>query len=286
MGNKTAADAWDDDWVTQADRVAKEENNTPEPQAPKTKQERIAQHRELQRKLWEEAEEPPQMPYHVAASSNVPFAQGFKPQMKLLSRKPVKKVVDPVTGIEKLMLEDDDEDDRDKKPQLPTAAEIEEKRKQKERDYEERRAKLFGTPPPETTSGATTPGATTPPLVGENSRGNYRGRGRGRGGRGGRGGQRNEGYKNDLRNDSRSENYRGGVRNDSQDGRPGNSNGGSPYRELFDPDASSRSASRPQRGGATSSPTRGPESAIRAPRGPDSSGARGFGFANRGAKEG
>lgn len=207
------------------------------------------------------------MPYHVAAAPSVPFAQGFKPQMKLLSRKPVIKTKDPVTGLEKLTIEDDD-DEVDHKPQQPTAAELAEKRKQKEREYEERRATLFGTPPPETTSGASTPRTTSPPLGGESSRANHRGRGRGRGGRGGRGGQRNE---NKI---------------DSQ-GRQGsnNRNGESPYRELFDPDASVRPGSRQHRGGGTSSPTpRGPEPAIRNPRGPDNSG--GFGFANRGAKAG
>lgn len=213
------------------------------------------------------SEEPPQLPYHVAAAPSVPFAQGFKPQMKLLSRKPVIKTKDPVTGLEKLTIEDDD-DEVDHKPQQPTAAELAEKRKQKEREYEERRATLFGTPPAETTSGASTPRTTSPPLGGESSRGNHRGRGRGRGGRGGRGGQRNE---NKI---------------DSQ-GRQGsnNRNGESPYRELFDPDASVRPGSRQHRGGGTASPTpRGPEPAIRNPRGPDNSG--GFGFANRGAKAG
>lgn len=207
------------------------------------------------------------MPYHVAAAPSVPFAQGFKPQMKLLSRKPVIKTKDPVTGLEKLTLEDDD-DEIDQSPQKPSAAELAEKRKQKEREYEERRAKLFGTPPPETNSGASTPRTTTPPLVGESSRGNHRGRGRGRGGRGGRGGQRNE---------SKSDNQ----------GRQGsnNKNGESPYRELFDPDAAQKPGTRQQRVTGTSSPSpRGPEPAIRNPRGPDSSG--GFNFANRGAKEG
>lgn len=218
------------------------------------------------------------MPYHVATSSNIPFAQGFKQPMKLLSRKPVTRTIDPVTGLEKLTVEDDEGDEGDKKPQ-PTAAEIEEQRKRelekKNRDYEQTRAKLFGTPPPETNSGTSTPGAMTPPLVGEGSRGSQRGRGRGRGGRGGRGGQRNDSYRNE-RND---------TRNDSQERRPGNG-GGSPFRELFDPDAALKPAPRQQRGGSTSSPTRGPEPAIRNPRGPDNSGRGGFGFTNRGAKEG
>lgn len=243
--------------------------------------------------------------------------------MKLLSRKPVTKTIDPVTGLARLTVEDVDDDDGDKKPQ-PTAAEVEEQRKRelekKNRDYEERRAKLFGTPPKETTSGTSTPGTTTPPLVGDgpsgSGRGNHRGRGRGRGqgGRGGRGGQRNnDGYRNErndnghdaqerrpgyngggrggqrnesFRNERRDRTEREEVRNDSQERLSGITSG-SPYRELFDPDASSKPSPRPpQRGSSTSSPTRGPESAIRRPRIPDNSGRGGFGFANRGSKEG
>lgn len=266
------------------------------------------------------------MPFHVAANPSTPFAQGFKQPMKLLSRKPVTRTVDPITGLERLTVEDDD-DETDKKPR-PTAAEAEEQRKRelekKNRDYEERRAKLFGTPPRETTSGASTPGTTTPPLSGEGvsigissggdrgGRGGHRGRDRGRGGRGGgRGGQRNgesyRGERNDggtdlqdkrpaynnggrggLRNESfradrKDKNERDHTRNDSQERQLVN-NSGSPYRELFDPDASAKPTSRQPRGSGTSSPTRGPEAAIRRPRGPENIGRGGFGFASRGSK--
>lgn len=222
------------------------------------------------------SEEPTQLPYHVAAAPTVPFAQGFKPKMQLLSRKPVIKIKDPVTGLERLTIEDDD-DEGDQRPQQPSAAELAEKRKQKDREYEERRAKLFATPPQESASGTSTPGTLTPPLVGESSnRGSHRGRGRGRGGRGGRGGQRNEHNRNDIRPDGM-ERCQGSN----------NQNGESPYRELFDPGAGSRPGSRPQRRGGNSSPTpRGTEPAVRNPRGPDDSGRGGFGFANFGAKEG
>lgn len=224
------------------------------------------------------SEEPPQLPYHIAAAPSIPLAQGFKPKMQLLSRKPVIKTKDPVTGLERLTVEDD-EDESDQRPLQPSAAELAEQRKQKEREYEARRAKLFGTPPQETTSGTSTPGATTPPLVGESSRGNHhqRGnRGRARGGRGGRGGQR-------------SDNNRADNKPDGLERRQGsnNKNGESPHRELFDPSAGSRPGSRPQqqqRWATNSSPIpRGPEQPIRAPRGPDSSG--GFGFANFSNKE-
>lgn len=223
------------------------------------------------------SEAPPEM-YHVAATSNVPLTQGFKPQMKLLSRKPpptTVKTKDPVTGMEKLTIQDDVEEEEEKPPQ-PTPEEIRERQQreleEKQRKYEETRAKIFGESPSGVSSGASTPGTTTPPLAGEggSSRGNYRGRGRGRGGRGGRGGQRNQ------------DNYN---KAEAQDRRPGNT--GSPFRELFDPDAGPKPGSRQQqRMAGTASPPRGPEHAIRAPKGPDGSGRGGFGFANRGAKEG
>lgn len=297
MGNQKIPDAWDEDWETQADRAAQaEQKETPAPQAPKSKAERWAEHRELNRQIWEAAyvfpiaeaispfrppvltfqlsEAPPEM-YHVAATSNVPLTQGFKPQMKLLSRKPpptTVKTKDPVTGMERLTIQDDVEEE-DEKPPQPTPEEIRERQQreleEKQRKYEEARAKIFGETPSGVSSGASTPGTTTPPLAGEGGRGSYRGRGRGRGGRGGRGGQRNQ------------ENYN---KAEVQDRRPGNT--GSPFRELFDPDAGSKPGSRQQRGGGTSSPPRGPEHAIRAPRGPDDSGRGGFGFAHRGAKEG
>lgn len=184
------------------------------------------------------------------------------------------KTKDPITGLEKLTLQDDgdDDDDADKEPQ-PTAEEIREQRQrereEKERNYDEARARIFGETPSGTPSGASTPRTTTPPLV-EGGRGNYRGRGRGRGGRGGRAGQRTESYRSE-------------PKNENQERRQVN-NSGSPYRELFDPDAGARPGSRQQRGGNTSSPTRGPEAAIRSPRGPDNSGRGGFGFVRRGAK--
>ncbi|KAJ0121238.1 hypothetical protein J7T55_008401 [Diaporthe amygdali] len=213
MGSQKVPDAWDEDWETQADRAAKaEEREPPVTQAPKTKAERWAEHRELNRQIWEAAEAPAEL-YHVAATSNVPLTQGFKPQMKLLSRKPPPKTVktkDPVTGMEKLTIQDDVEEEEEKPPQ-PTPEQIRERQQreleEKQRKYEEARAKIFGEAPSGVSSGASTPGTTTPPLTGEGGRGNYRGRGRGRGGRGGRGGQRNQ------------ENYN---KTEAQDRRPGN----------------------------------------------------------------
>lgn len=57
MGNKKVPNAWDDDdWEVAADRGAQgEETQESAAQAPKTKAERLAEHRELNRKLWQEA---------------------------------------------------------------------------------------------------------------------------------------------------------------------------------------------------------------------------------------
>ncbi|KAK7976729.1 hypothetical protein PG989_015192 [Apiospora arundinis] len=46
--------AWEDDWESQADKEA-QEPAAPAPPAPLTKKERLAQHAELNRKIWETA---------------------------------------------------------------------------------------------------------------------------------------------------------------------------------------------------------------------------------------
>ena len=61
MVKKSAVpDAWDDDWETQADKAADQDAPQPaesvsQPLQPKTKAERLAQHSEANRKLWESA---------------------------------------------------------------------------------------------------------------------------------------------------------------------------------------------------------------------------------------
>ncbi|OLN88563.1 hypothetical protein CCHL11_01974 [Colletotrichum chlorophyti] len=296
-------DAWEDDWESQADKLDAQARVQPEPQAPLSRAERLAQHAESNRKLWESAyvfpkhstssfKLPPRpqrsdapTPLHFLDSQNpVPLATGFKPQVKVLSRKPAPQMIarrDPVTGLSQLSLADDDDDDRrnEKKPQL-TPEEIRAKQQreleEKQRRYEEARAKIFGESNP--SSGASSPGTVTPPRsVNEGGRGNHRGRGRGRGGGGHRG------------NLSRQEdNRRPGSRPDV-----GRSDRG---RELYDPNYAPRGGvSLQKRGGDSPSQRSGrstprdddqPKQAIRAPRGPDGSGRGGFGFARRGTKEG
>lgn len=100
--------------------------------------------------------------------------------MKLLSRKPAQKMVqvtDPVTGLSRMTLEDEGEEEE--KKDKPTAEELrlraQRDREEKQRRYDEARARILGPK-----SGASTPGTTTPPMSEE---GKGRGKGRGRGGR-------------------------------------------------------------------------------------------------------
>ncbi|GJC92312.1 hypothetical protein ColKHC_01138 [Colletotrichum higginsianum] len=178
--NAPVPDAWeDDDWESAADKLdgGAPLQPEPEPQAPMSKAERLAQHAESNRKLWESADSPTPLTF-LEAQPSVPLATGFKPQVKVLSRKPAPRTIarrDPVTGLlSHLSLADDDADDQraDAKPQL-TPEEIRAKQQreleEKQRRYEEARAKIFGESNP--SSGASSPGTTTPPRGGENERG-------------------------------------------------------------------------------------------------------------------
>ncbi|CRK13092.1 hypothetical protein BN1708_002456 [Verticillium longisporum] len=278
MGSSRNAvpDAWEDDWETQADKQEAQPTQEAPPPAPMTKAERRAQHAETNRKLWESADT--RETFHfVEATSNVPLASTFKPQVKVLSRKPppsVARRVDPVTGaISQLSVRDDDDDDDDEaggraKAVQPTPEEIrarqQREREEKQKRYDEARAKIFGESNP--SSGATSPagaGTVTPPRP--DARG---------GQRGGRG--RDEGAR---RPGSRPETPRSGAET----------------RELYDPNFAPKPGFALQRRGDGSAPQSGrnspkdlqeqPRPAIRAPRGPDGSGRGGFGFARRGSKE-
>ncbi|KAI2625230.1 hypothetical protein GGS21DRAFT_314193 [Xylaria nigripes] len=249
-------DAWDDDdWEVKADRVASgtKESDT-ESQVTMTKAERLAQHAESNKKLWQSAEAP-QEPFHfLAARSEPPLPNDFKPAVTVLSRKPAPKMItrrDPLTGaLSQIKLEDDDPDEEKNKVQL-TPEEIRAKqqreREEKQRRYEEVRAKIFGTAPAD-------------------ARGS-RGRGRGRGGSSSR--------HSDIRADSGS-NQRPG----SQSGPNG--------RELYDPNYAPKPGfTAERRNGGTPTPgrltPRDEDQIIRSPRGPDGNSK---GFAKRGAKTG
>lgn len=173
----------------------------------------------------------------------------------MLSRKPAPKVVesvDPVTGLSKMTIEDENDDEEIKKNQ-PTPEELrlraQKEREEKQKRYDEARARILGT----TTSGSSTLGTVTLPTTAEEGRANSRGKGRG------------------GRQESR--------RSDSQSG----------TKELFDPNYTpvpgvtiqKRNGDAPRSGRST---PREEEQVIRAPRGPDGSGRGGFGFAGRGGK--
>ncbi|KAI2616475.1 hypothetical protein GGR54DRAFT_641498 [Hypoxylon sp. NC1633] len=298
-------DAWeDDDWEVQADKAitaGEEEEPEPRPQ-PQTqpslsRAERLAQHAESNRKLWESAEAPAETFHYLAARTDPPLASSFKPALKVLSRRPASNA--------NAGLDDADDDESQKQPQLSpeeVAAKRQRERDEKQRRYDEARAKIFGTPThsnsnnpgPWTSapsSGTSTPsGAVTPPPRSADGRG-PRGRGRGlRGGGGGGGG----GHRH---NDSR------GDRDNAQQ-RPGSQSGGgsgSSVRELYDPNYAPKPGFQLERRGANynndggaalqlpprrSTPRDEDQQAIRAPRGPDGSGRGGFGFARRGARGG
>lgn len=197
--------------------------------------------------------EEPETFHFLAAHDNVPLKSEFKPQLKVLSRKPAAKVVqrvDPVTGLAKMTLEDEDDEEEQKKDQ-PSPEELrlraQREREEKQKKYDEARARILGT-----ASGSSTPGTVTPPA--EDGRTN-RSKGRGRG-------------------NGRPENRRP----ESQSG----------TKELFDPDYSPKPGVTIQKrnGGARSgqSTPKTEDHVIRAPKGPDGSGRGGFGFANRGGK--
>ncbi|KAK6083071.1 hypothetical protein SCUP234_03899 [Seiridium cupressi] len=286
-------DAWeDDDWETQADRAAAEPPAPVPAPAPLSKKERIAQHAELNKKIWQAAEEPDNGAplQYLSQQPTPPLAQPFKAPMTVLARKPMLAKRDPVTGgMANMTLDDSDEED--KKPQ-ETPEEIrarqQREREEKQRRYDEVRAKIFGESGAAginskagsgRSSGATTPGTTTPPR----SSGERRGRGRGRGGF--RGNDRNARHdrveSGDFHNpkEYKEHNYSGGasLRDEGRE------------KELYDPNFSPRPGSTlEKRTSATASgrsTPRSDEQVIRTPRGPDGSGRGGFGFSRRGARE-
>jgi len=191
----------------------------------------------------------------ITASQTVPLATGFKPAMKVLSRKP----------------EDlDDKIDESSKPQQETPEQIRQRQQreleEKQRRYEEIRARIWNESTP--SSGNSTPGTVTPPQSSEGRQNSNRGRGRGRGGV--------------HRNNSRQEHQN---RNSPNNQQPAS-------RELYDPGYSPRPNFNPQRRNVDGSPQssrsqtpREEDQIIRTPRGPDGSGRGGFGFARRGNHE-
>ncbi|KAL1841626.1 hypothetical protein VTJ49DRAFT_6803 [Mycothermus thermophilus] len=270
-------DAWDDDdWEAKADLAAKQRSKAPaqpQPEPPMTRAERLAKHAEEQRKLWESADSLDEAPFLPPSTNPIPFSTAFKPPVKVLSRKPTPQVIakrDPTTGLEQLTLEDEKEEDgANQAKKQETAEDIRKRLEEKQRRYEEARAKIFGDSNP--SSGQSTPRTGTPPTGGSEGRQSHRGRGRGRG----RGGRDQDNGRQERRSQG-----------NQQQQQPGGT------RELFDPNYSpkpgfhlqKRGDRAAQPGGRGNAP-REEDQVIRAPRGPDGTG-RGFGFARRGGAQG
>lgn len=189
--------------------------------------------------------------YMNALSTNVPLKTEFKPALRVLSRKPAAKtttVIDPLTGLAKLVLEDEGDDDQQISQVQMTPEELrlkaQQDREEKQRRYDEARRRILG-------SGSSEPAADA-------------GSGRGKPARGRGGSNQNRSGRGEA---SRSSNSQSGT------------------KELFDPNYSpkpdmlrSAEGSQPTSGKSTPKPE---DQIVRKPRGPDASGRGGFTFAGR-----
>ncbi|KAF2813258.1 uncharacterized protein BDZ99DRAFT_252294 [Mytilinidion resinicola] len=262
MSKKAAVpDAWDDDWESLADK----QNSVPQPEDPPaevkiSKSERKAKHQELNKQLWDSAENADSRLF-LEAKNNVPLKSTFKPSVTVLSRKPPPKVLsrnDATSGMGGLKLDDDEDSEEEaRKRRAESVAEqrvrTQREREEKQRKYNEVREKLFGTSatPAEESQGRASPSRQS------------RGKGKGRGGR-----------------DSQPSSS-----NDQSPARAGNNQ----RRQLYDPAYSIKpnSVYIQKKEAADSGPGSRPATPnelqpIREPRGPNSSGRGGFGFAPRG----
>nr|POE47675.1 hypothetical protein CFP56_01006 [Quercus suber] len=139
-GKSGVPDAWDDDWVNVADKTTP---SLPQPPAKLTKAERRAQHAEQQKQLWDTAENPGRNLW-LEAQGVVPLKNEFKPQLTLLSRKPVLAKRDPNSTLDD---GEDSEEERRKKQEIEfedrqRKAKIE--REEKQRKYAEARERIMG----------------------------------------------------------------------------------------------------------------------------------------------
>ncbi|KAI4729241.1 hypothetical protein E4T49_03034 [Aureobasidium sp. EXF-10728] len=243
-------DAWDDDWDKVADRQTST-NFAPAPPAVKlSRAERKAQHQELNKQLWDAAEQP-ERSYFLEAKGAAPLASDFKPQVKLLTRRPTPQIANRMAGLN--LEDEDDSEEEERKRQESSLAERQrkaaEERKEKERKYAEVRERLFGSPD-SSTSRDPSASRTSSTRGDRNSR-------RGNRGRGGRNGTPRESQSNSPADQSPAR---------------------SAYQptQLFDPtyEQKPRSIASPRPAASRD------EQPVRQPKGPEGRG--GFGFAPRG----
>ncbi|KXL46136.1 hypothetical protein M433DRAFT_157161 [Acidomyces richmondensis BFW] len=145
----TVPDAWDDDYAEIVDRSDVRESTEPAPKL--TKSERRAQHLQLQKQIWDSAENPSRN-HWLEAQGVVPLKQDFKPHVKVLSRKPKPTIAkkDATQGVGQLSLDDED-DDSEEEARKKQKADFEERqrkakieREEKERRYAEARERIMG----------------------------------------------------------------------------------------------------------------------------------------------
>lgn len=213
------------------------------------------------------SDQPEEQPFHLLAKESPPLKTEFKPALKLLSRKPAGVAQDG---------ENEDDLAKNKLTAEELRAKTQREREEKQKKYEEVRARLFGT---DTHSGNSSPGNTTP--TSESGR-NHSGRGRGRG-RGGNG----RGQQQQQVTAAQFPQYQQHYQATEEIRRPNSGQGGP--RALFDPNYTARpdhiSMARANDGPSAGRNT--PKAImdgeiIRGPKGPDGSGRGGFGIGQRG----
>ncbi|OAK98725.1 hypothetical protein IQ06DRAFT_306845 [Phaeosphaeriaceae sp. SRC1lsM3a] len=239
----SAAGAWEDDWETIADKEDAKPQES-QPPAKLTKAQLKAQHAELNRKIWESAENPDTQ-WYPEARNTVPVQAPFKPKVTMLARKPTPQVLS--RNMAGLNIDDEDsEEERRKKAE----ADFEERkiraqkeRAEKERKYAEARERIFGSPAASEGSRSNSPNKAT------------RGKGKGRGGRD---------------SQPRSSNEQSPARGPAP----------APARPLYDPIYALKPSSvyiqKKETNGSRPATPSGLEKPIRQPQGPSKDGGRGF----------
>jgi len=203
----------------------------------------------------------------LEARKDVPLKSDFKPAMKVLSRKPPPKVVNATSAMANASLDDDPDSEEEgrRKAEAEFAerqARAQQEREEKQRKYQEVRERLFGS-----TGAAAGEDHSRSSLANDGgSRNSSRGKGRVKG--------RTDGEASATPP----------TQHEKSPARPNRVN-----RQLFDPGYSAKPNSthlmkRDVGGSGSSTPAE--ERAVREPKGPDSSGRGGFGFAPRGNRTG
>ena len=240
--------------------MQKQEQRDTQPEfAPKlTKAQRRAQHLEQQKQLWDSAENPARN-HWLESQGVVPLKQEPKQQVKLLSRKPAAPTIanrDVAGGVAGLKLDDDEDSEAERqKKQLSELEERQRKakieREEKQKKYAEARERIMGS------SNPSSPAPSAPPASRDSSQGRQESR----------------------KSKTKLIGYPNSQPTSSADQSPARS--ANDVKNLFVPDDMGRRM--PKRESASVSNDDQP---ARQPRGPESSGRGGFGFAARGTNAG